>query len=88
MELLDVEDEPVLNTIKNNYPTDADKCTAEMLQLWLARKPEASWNRLIEALREPNIRLNTLAAKVEAMLSKGIFAYFYTSFKVNMCKFY
>ena len=33
VELLDVEDEVVLTTIKNNYPGDIDKCTAEMLQL-------------------------------------------------------
>ena len=71
VELLDVEDEPVLNAIKNNFPGDVNKCTAEMLQLWLARKPEASWNCLIEVLREPNIKLNTLATKIEGMLCKG-----------------
>ena len=72
VELLDVEDEPVLNVIKNNYPGDVNKCTAEMLQLWLARKPEASWNQLIEVFREPNIKLNSLAVKIDKMLSKGI----------------
>ena len=76
VELLDVDDEPVLNTIKNNYPGDINKCTTEMLQLWLARKAEASWNRLIEVLREPNIKLNALAVKIEGMLSKGIIACF------------
>ena len=70
VELLDVEDESVLNAIKNNFPGDVNKCTAEMLQLWLARRPEASWNCLIEALREPNIKLNTLATKIEGMLCK------------------
>ena len=76
LELLDVEDESVLNTIKNDFRGDADTCTAEMLQLWLVRKPKASWNDLIEAIREPNIKLNTLAAKLEAMLSKGIMHFF------------
>ena len=75
VELLDVEEEPVLNAIKNNHPGDVNKCTAEMLQLWLARKPEASWNQLIAVFREPNIKLNTLAMKIERMLSKGKIAY-------------
>ena len=64
VELLDVEDEPVLNVIKNNYPGDVNKCTAEILQLWLARKPTASWNQLIEVFKEPNIKLNSLAVKL------------------------
>ena len=72
MELLDAGDEAVLNVIKKNYPGDANKCASEMLQLWLARKPEASWNQLLETLREPGIKLNALATKIEEMLSKGI----------------
>ena len=72
VELLDVEDIPLLNTIKINHPVDADKCTGEMLQLWLERKSDASWNQLIQAFREANIKLETLASKIEGMLSKGI----------------
>ena len=75
VELLDVEDEPVLNAIKNNHPGDVNKCTAEMLQLWLARKPEASWDQLLEAFREPNIKLNALAVRIEGMLSEGMYRY-------------
>ena len=75
VELLDVEDEPVLNTIKINYPGNVNKCTAEMLQLWLARKPEASWNQLIAVFREPNIKLNALAVRIEEMLSGGMCRY-------------
>ena len=75
VELLDVEDEPALNTIKNNHPGDVNKCTAEMLQLWLARKPEASWDQLLEAFREPNIKLNALAVRIEGMLSEGMCRY-------------
>ena len=70
--LLDVEDEPLVNAIKNTCSGDIYKCTTEMLQLWLTRKAEASWNCLIEVLREPHIKLNALAAKIEGMLSKGI----------------
>ena len=71
VELFDVEDEGVLNTIKINNPGDADKCTAEMLQLWRDRQADASWNQLIQAFRAPNIKLEHLASKIEGMLSKG-----------------
>ena len=71
VELLDVEDEPVLNAIKVNSSGDVDKCAEEMLQLWLERKSDASWNQLIEAFRAPNIKLEALASKIEGMLSKG-----------------
>ena len=72
VELLDVEDEPKLKAIKANSSGDVDKCTAEMLQLWLERKPNASWNQLIEAFRAPGIKLEALASKIEGMLSKGM----------------
>ena len=74
LELFDVGDEAVLNTIKKNYG-DANQCAAEMLQLWLERKPEANWNQLLETLRERSVNLNALAAKIEGMLSKGTYVY-------------
>ena len=70
--LLDPGDEVVLDTINTNHLGDAEKCAAEMLKLWLARKPEASWDLLMEALKEPNIKLNALAVKIEEMLTKGM----------------
>lgn len=75
VELLDIGDESALNGIKANHPGDINKCAAEMLQLWLDRKTDASWNRLIEVLRKPNIKLNVLAKKIEDLLSKGMIAY-------------
>ena len=71
--LFDAGDEAVLNTIKKNNPGDANKCASEMLQLWLDRNPEASWDQLIKVLREPNIKLNSLAEKIKTMLSKGTY---------------
>ena len=73
MALLDPGDEVVLDTINKNHPGDADKCAAEMLKLWLARKPEASWNLLLMALKEPHIKLNYLASTINGMLLKGMF---------------
>ena len=75
VELLDEEDEPRLNTIKVNHPVDAEKCAAEMLQLWREKKPDGSWNQLIEAFREPNIGLTDLALKIDEMLIKGPYMY-------------
>ena len=71
MQLFDVGDEIVLNTIQTNNSGDANKCTAEMLKLWLDRKPDANWNQLIQTLRMPVIGLNALALKIENMLTKG-----------------
>ena len=50
---------------------NVNKCTAEMLQLQLARKPEASWGQLLEALKEDNIKLTALVSEIERMLSEG-----------------
>ena len=68
-ELFNVDDEIVLKTIKDNNPGDA-KCAAEMLQTWQDRQPNASWDQLIQAFRD--VKLETLASKIELMLSKGI----------------
>ena len=73
VELLDPGDEVVLDAISSTHHGDVDKCTAEMLKLWLARKPEASWNVLLMALKEPHIKLNTLASTINGMLLKGMF---------------
>ena len=72
VELFDVEDESVLNTIRTDHPGDSDKCTAEMLRLWLEKKSDASWNQLIRTFREPNIKLEFLALKLENLLPEGI----------------
>ena len=74
MELLDPRDEQELYVIKNSSSKDMVKCT-EMFELWLRRKPNASWNSLIEAFRAPGIELGTLASKIESMLSKGMYIY-------------
>ena len=72
VELFDEEDESVLNTIMVNHPDDSDRCTAEMLRLWLDRKSNPTWNHLTDALKVPHIKLEALASKIEGMLSKGI----------------
>ena len=40
-----------------------------MFKLWLdLQAGSASWNQLIQALREPSLELNEIAIKVEGML--------------------
>ena len=73
VELLDDADVPALNTIKTDHPGDSNQCTAEMLGLWLEKKSDATWNQLTDAFREPNINLETLASKIDSMLSKGMY---------------
>ena len=80
--MFDVEDEPVLDGIKADHPGDANKCAAEMLRLWLNRKPDASWNQLIQAFRASKIKLEALASKIEEMLSKGMW-YLASYLKIN-----
>ena len=77
VELFDHEDVAVLDVIKENHPGDVDKCTAEMLNSWLNRKCEASWNLLLTALREPHIKLKPLASAINALLLQGMYVYKY-----------
>ena len=67
-ELLDSGDVGKLDTIEADHPTDHDKCCLKMFQLWLRKQPTASWNQLIEALRQPDIELHALASRIEQML--------------------
>ena len=86
IELLNVEDESSLNTINCDHRNDVDKCTTEMLKLWLDKRSDASWNQLIQAFREPNIKLESLATKIESMLRKGMIAFLnLESMYYNVC---
>ena len=66
LELLEQEDEEKLNEIKKNNPSDMSECCKEMFQLWLRKCANATWNQLIQALKE--VELNNLAATIEGML--------------------
>ena len=66
IELLDFDDVEDLDKIEAEHTSDLDKCCTKMFQLWLRKQPRASWNQLIEALRQ--IELNALVTKIEQML--------------------
>ena len=69
IELLDSDNNfEELDKIEAEHPTDLNKCCTKMFQLWLRKQPTASWNQLIEALRQHNIELDSLADTITKML--------------------
>ena len=66
LELLEQEDERKLSEIQRNNPHDVSECCKEMFQLWLSSSNNATWNRLIQALRD--IGLKSLSTTIEGML--------------------
>ena len=45
----------MLNLINIDYPTDANSCCREMLDMWLGRDPTASWEKLFTVIESPAI---------------------------------
>ena len=69
MELLDVGSNDALDVIKNSN-SDVTECCSAMFKLWLDRDPKASWEKLIQALKE--IQLNFLATQIESKLQTAV----------------
>ena len=75
LELMEVEDENELDTIQDE-PSVKDNVerTKRMFKHWRNRKPDATWNDLLEALKSPAIGLNTIALEIEGLLlPEGMF---------------
>ena len=72
LELLEQEDEGTLKQIKSNNSNDASKCCKEMFQLWLDKCSTATWDQLIQALRE--VDLNSLATEIERKLMDTVYS--------------
>ena len=71
---MEQKDEEHLNLLRNKYGSDIKMGTQEMLESWLNRQPKASWNQLIEALKQEHIGLENKAQEIEKMLlPEGIF---------------
>ena len=41
-----------LKIIQQKHPSDVNRCCTEMIQYWLAEDAEASWEKLIVALKQ------------------------------------
>ena len=73
IELLDSNDCQKLDIIEAENPSHLNKCCTKMFNLWLEKQSTASWNQLIEALRQPGVELDALASNIEQMLLQGMF---------------
>ena len=75
LELLEPEDEGKLNEIQYSSHRNISERCKQMFQLWLEKCPEATWEHLIQALKE--VGLNQLASKIHLMLqsTEGIITY-------------
>jgi len=71
VELLEADDVATLDAIRSEPKSDNSTCCTRMFTIWLNKQPTATWNQLIEALRQPGIELNDLATKIEQMLLKS-----------------
>ncbi|XP_065910680.1 uncharacterized protein [Dysidea avara] len=68
LELLATEHQSMLSNNKKNNRNNVSEACNWMLELWIGKQPEATWNQLIKALRAPGIELNTVASQIEGML--------------------
>lgn len=66
--LLNEDQESHLDVIKSNY-TDKMECCKEMFWHWLSTTADASWKKLIEALKSPAVKLTVVATDLEKMLT-------------------
>jgi len=70
LELIDDKYETELETIRTDYRNDGSKmCCQKMFSKWLETRDDASWDHIIEAMR--NIELNSVASDVEQLLVQG-----------------
>ena len=72
LELLEQKDERAVNIIKKNNAGNITECCMEMLELWLNKQSNATWNQLIETLKAPGIELNSAASQIEGMLLSSV----------------
>ena len=63
VQLLDDEDYSTLESIEANFPTNNVKCCEEMFAHWLKKDKQATWEKLLGALKA--VDLNKLADDIE-----------------------
>ena len=65
VELLDDGHVTKLDSIAEDNQKDVNKCCTKMFQLWLATKTPATWNDLLDAVKQ--LELCDLATKITAL---------------------
>ena len=68
IDLLEADDVVQLDRIQSEHSADFNTCCTKMFQLWLSKQPTASWNQLLDSLRQPGIELDHIAFKIKKML--------------------
>ena len=63
VQLLDGPD--ILDVIRYNHSFQAEACCTEMFKIWLREDTDASWSKLVNALRAPSVQLYVLANTIK-----------------------
>lgn len=71
IELYKDADVPHLDAIQKQCPGDFEKACFQMLSYWLQTYENATWNKLIEAIKTPGLQLNFFAIKIKRDVVKG-----------------
>jgi len=69
-QLFDPTSGDMLDIIEKECQNDIKRCCICMLDKWLDKTPDASWNQVLAALRTPSVELNYLADQIEQKLLK------------------
>jgi len=60
-----------IGIIKSNNSGDVEACCTDMFIAWLKKDTEASWAKLVDALRAPSVELHVLAGELEQRFVLG-----------------
>ena len=71
LQLLDPQNEDTLHRMKKETKPFEDQCT-EVFHLWLRNEKKPTWNKLIECLQSPSVKLPNVARDVEKMLDTRV----------------
>ena len=53
-----------LDDIQDKHNRSSERCIATVLEKWLATKPDATWDDVIEMLESPSLNEKTLAKEI------------------------
>ena len=53
-----------LDAIQEKHSRDSERCLAAVIEKWLAKEPEPTWDDVLEMLESPSLNENRLAAEI------------------------
>ena len=69
VKLLNEDQESYLDVIESNHAGDNETCCMKMFWYWLNTNTDATWQRLIEGLQSPAVKLSAVAADLGKLLT-------------------